>query len=76
MAQINDLVELLNSLLIFVVNNTVMVDKTTLTHILNCVQDSQVTLEFLQLESQLQRDELQQKNQHSKLVLIQNNSHF
>jgi hypothetical protein len=33
-------------------------------------------IEFLQLESQLQEDEIQQKNQHSELFLVQNNSLF
>ena len=70
MARINDLVELLNTLLLSIIDNTIMVDKNNLTHIRNCIQDSQDTLEFLQLESQLQRDELQQKNQHSKLFLV------
>ena len=41
MAHINDLVELLNTLLLFAIENIVMVEKTTLTHIRNCVQESQ-----------------------------------
>ena len=53
MAQINDMVELLNNLLVSSVDNTMMVDKSTLTHIRNCVQESQGTIEFLYLESQL-----------------------
>ena len=73
MAWINDLVELLNTLLIYVVYNTVMVNKKTLIHIQNYVQDSQDTIKFLQLELQLQHDELQQRKQHSKLVIVQNN---
>ena len=47
MAQINDLVELLNMLLVSFVNNIAMVNKSTLTHIRNCVQESQGTIEFL-----------------------------
>jgi hypothetical protein len=33
-------------------------------------------LKFLQLESQLQQEEIQQKNHHFELVLVQNNSLF
>ena len=73
MARINDLVELVNTLLLSSIDNIDTVDKTTLTHIRNCVQHSQDTTEFLQLESQLQCDELQQNNQHFELVLVQNN---
>ena len=51
MTQINGLVELLNTLLLSFVDNTVMVDKTTLIHIRICLQDSQDTLQFLQLDS-------------------------
>ena len=51
MAQINDLIELQNTIPLSSVNNTVIVDKATLTHIRNCVQDSQDTIDFLQLKS-------------------------
>lgn len=70
MARINDLIELLNTLLLSSIDNIVMVDKSTLTHIQNHVQESQDTIEFLQLESQFQHDELQQKYQHSELVIV------
>ena len=76
MARINGLVELLNTLFLSFINNTVMVDKTTLTHIQNCIQYSQDTLEFLKPMSQLQCDELRQKNQDSKIFLVENNAHF
>lgn len=68
MAQINGLVELLNTLLLSYVDNTTMANKTTLTHIQNCLQDSKDTLEFLQLELQLQQEEI-----HYKLIHVQNN---
>ena len=54
MAQINGLVELLNTLLLSSIENILMANKTTLTHIRNCVQGSQGTIEFIQIKSQLQ----------------------
>ena len=44
MARINDVVELLNTLLVSYVNTPIMVEKSTLTHIWNCIQDSQGTI--------------------------------
>jgi len=76
MARIDELLELLNTLILSIVDNTVTIDKATLTNVLTCLQDSQDKIKFLQLESQLQQDEIQQKNQHSKLVLVQNKSLF
>ena len=73
MARLNGLVELLNTLLLYYIDNNVMIDKTTLTHIRNCVKESKDVIEFLKLESQLQHDKIEQKNQHSELVLFQNN---
>jgi hypothetical protein len=54
----------------------VTTDIATLTDVLTCLQDSQDKIKFLQLESQLQQEEIQQKNHHSELVLVQNNSLF
>ena len=59
--------KLLNTLLLSSVENIVMVDKTTFTHIQNCVKESQYTLEFLQLESQLLQEET-----HFELIHVQN----
>ena len=70
MAWINELVELLNTLLLSSIDNIVIVDKATLTHIRNCVQEAQGIIEFLQIESQLQHDELQQRKQHYELVPV------
>ena len=36
------------------------------------MQNAQENIEFLQLESQLQQDDLQQKRHNSKLVLVHN----
>jgi hypothetical protein len=77
MAQIDELLELLNTLILSYVENTVTIDIETLTDVLTCLQDSQEKIKFLKLESQLQQEEIQQKNlRHSKLVLVQNNHLF
>ena len=76
MAQINGLVELLNTLLLSSHESTVTVDKTTLSCIKNCSQDSKDTLEFLQLESQVQQEDLQHKIQHSEPVSVQKFQHI
>jgi hypothetical protein len=58
------------------VKNTVTINKSTLINVLTYLQDSQDKIKFLQLESQLQQDEIQQTNQHFELVFVQNNSLF
>ena len=45
--------------------------KNSLCNIQNCLRDAQEKIKFLQLESQLQRDELQQKSHHSEPVSVQ-----
>jgi hypothetical protein len=75
MARIDELLELLNTLILSSVDNTITFDIATLTDVRTCLQDSLDKIEFLQLESQLQQEEIQQKNiLHSELVLVQNNS--
>jgi hypothetical protein len=76
MAQIDELLELLNTLILSFVDNTVTTDIAILTDVLTCLQDLQDKIEFLQLESQLQQDEIQQKNHHSEPVLVHNNYLF
>ena len=68
MARLNNLVELLNTPQSSSVDNIVIVDKTTLTHIQNCVQDSKDTLDFIQLKLKLLQEET-----HSELVHVQKN---
>ena len=53
-AKLNDLGESLNTLLFFIIDTTIMIDKKTITHILYCVQYSKDILDFIQLELQLQ----------------------
>ena len=53
-AKLNDLGELLNTLLFSIIDTTIMIDKKTITHIQYCVQYSKDILDFIQLELQLQ----------------------
>ena len=47
MAKIYGLVELLHTLLDYVVDDLVLVDKSTLLYVLDCIQDFKDTLEFV-----------------------------
>ena len=76
MARIDELLGLLNTLILSSVDNIVTIDITTFIDVLTCLQDSKDKIEFLQLESQLQQEEIQQKNHHFELVLVQKNSLF
>ena len=71
MAKINEALELLNDLIHSNVDDMIKMSKDVLCNIQNCLLDAQEKIEFLQLESQLQQDELQQKIHHSEPVSIQ-----
>ena len=71
MAKINEALVLLNSLIHSNVDDMIKMSKDALCNIQICLQDAQEKIEFLQLESQLQQDELQQKSHHSEPVSIQ-----
>ena len=49
---------------------------TTLQYVLTCLHDSQAKVDFLQIQSQVQHDEIKQRNQRSKLIIVQNNTPF
>jgi hypothetical protein len=53
MDQIDELLELLNTLILSYVDNTITIDITNLIGVLTCLQDSHDKIKFLQLESQL-----------------------
>jgi hypothetical protein len=74
MARVEELLELLNTLILSSMDNTVTIDKTTLHSIVTCLHVSQAKVGLLQTQNQLLHDALEQKNlrQHSKLVLVQN----
>ena len=66
MAQHIQLLHILHSLIISSDEDMVHISKETLADISQHLQQTHETIEFLQLESQLQRDELQQKSASSK----------
>ena len=72
MAKINEALELLNNLIHSNVDDMIKMSKDALCNIQSCLQDAHEKIEFLQLESQLQQDELQQKSHHSEPVSVQN----
>jgi hypothetical protein len=59
MARIDELLELLNTLILSTVDNMVTTDKATLQSVLTCLQVSQAKVELLQTQTQLLHDELQ-----------------
>ena len=62
---------LLNDLIHSNVDDVIKMSKDALCRIQSCLQDAHEKIEFLQLESQLQQEELQQKSHHSEPVSIQ-----
>ena len=70
MDKINEALELLNNLIHSIVHDIVKMSKNALFNIQSCLQDAHEKIEFLQLESQLQQDELQQKSHHSEPVSV------
>ena len=59
MARFDDVLELLNTLIHSTIGGKVNVSKDTLCDIQTCLHDAQEKIDFLQLESQFQQDELQ-----------------
>jgi hypothetical protein len=74
MARVEELLELLNTLILSSVDNTITIDKTTLQYVVTCLQVSQAKAALLQTQTRLLHDALERKNlrQHSELVLVQN----
>ena len=71
MTRIDDALQLLNSLIFFTIDGMVKVSKETLFNIQTCLQNAQENIEFLQLETKLQQEELKQRS-HSEPVFVQN----
>ena len=74
MARITNILESLNTLILCNVDNTIQINKDTLSNIQTYLQNAQDKMEFLQLESQFQENELQEKSHDSELVHVQKNS--
>jgi hypothetical protein len=74
MARVEELLELLNTLIFSYVGNTITMDKTTLQSIITFLQVSQDKATLLQTQTQLLHDALERHNlrQHFELVFVQN----
>jgi len=71
MVPIDEILELLDNLILSTIDNTVKISKDFLTDIHSCLQDVHEKIDFLQLESQFQQEELKQRS-HSEPVFVQN----
>lgn len=76
MAQIYELLELLNTLILSTMANIVTIDKETIADFLICLQKFIGHIKFLQHESQLYHNEIHRKSENYELVHLQNNSLF
>lgn len=72
MVKLDDLLQLLNNLMSSTIHNSVQVSKDTFSNIQSCLQYAEEKIEYLELEYQFQRDEIQQKRCDSELVFVQN----
>ena len=72
MDQIGEVLEFLKTLIQSTSNDTFQISKASLSEIQTCLQNAQEKIDFLQLESQLQQEELHQKRHHSEPVFVQN----
>ena len=66
MDRIDDVLKLLSNLILSTVDEMVKINKTSLFNIKICLQNAQENIEFLQLETKLQQEELKQRSHHSK----------
>ena len=72
MAQITKVLEFLKTLIHSTDHDIVNISKKSLSDIITCLRVAQEKNEFLQLESQLQREELKHKSHHFEPVSVQN----
>ena len=71
MAKINEALVFLNNLIHSNVDDMIKMSKDALCNIQSCLLDAHEKIEFLQLETQLQQDELHQKSHHFEPVSFQ-----
>jgi hypothetical protein len=62
MARVEELLELLNTLILSSMDVTITIDKTTLQSVVMCLQVSQAKATLLQTQNQLLHDALELKN--------------
>ena len=70
MAKFYEVLELLETLIQSNVDDKVKISKDSLFDIQKCIQNAQEKIEFLQLETKLQQEELQQWSRHSEPVSV------
>ena len=73
MPQITEILEFLKTLIYSSNHETFQVSKGSLSEIQTCLQYGQEKIDFLQLETQLQQEELKQRSHHFEHVSVQNN---
>ena len=71
MTRLDNALELLNTLIHSTVDEMVKINKTSLSNIKICLQNAHENIEFLQLETKLQQEELQQWSHLSEPVSVQ-----
>lgn len=72
MARITEILEFLKTLIHSSTHDILKVSKVSLTNIQVCLQNAQEKIDFLQLESQLQQEELEYWSHRSESVSVQN----
>ena len=70
MARISEVLEFMKTLIQSTVDDTLQISKGSLSEIQTCLQNAQEKIDFLQLESQLQQEELHQNRHHSEPVFV------
>jgi len=75
MAQIDNVLELMKTLIRSIAYSTITISKASLSDIQTYLQKAQDKIDFLHLESQLQQEDLQKYSHDSELVFVQDN-HF
>jgi len=68
MARTSEVLQFLKNMILSTVDDTLQISKGSLSEIQTCLQNAQEKIDFLQLESQLQQEELHQNRHHSELV--------
>ena len=72
MAKLERILELLRTLIMSTANSKLKINEAFLSEIQTCLKNAQEKIDFLQLESQLQQEELHQNRHHSEPVFVQN----
>ena len=71
MAKLERILELLRTLIASTADSAIIINKEIIADIQKCMQNAQEKIEFLQLETKLQQEELHKWSHHSKPVSVQ-----